>query len=210
MAPFASKIWPGSSDSPGRRSSVPVETTAARGRLAHTSSPTPAARERAELRRPQARVPSRTTTSPARQSPPRGRRVRRARRRSRSRSRCHSRQQARPARRRRRPRGRRRPWRSPSPRPARARAPPAARRRSARRPAAVPGVSAARTAKPSIAELANGGRSTAERASSARTRPAAAASGTDSACSGCVRARICRQASSTVSSGAMAQRILGP
>jgi len=58
---------------------------------------------------------------------------------------------------------------------------PAARGRSAGRPAAIcatigsrPGRSAARTAYPSIAELANGGRSTIARAGSAVTRPAAA------------------------------------
>ena len=44
-------------------------------------------------------------------------------------------------------------------------------------------MSAARTAKPSIAELGNGGRSTAARASAASTRPAASASGTASASS---------------------------
>ena len=42
---------------------------------------------------------------------------------------------------------------------------------SGERPAAVPGVSLERSAKPSIAELSNGGRSTAETASSASTRP---------------------------------------
>ena len=61
---------------------------------------------------------------------------------------------------------------------------PGARLRCGRRPAAAPGVSAARSAKPSIAELGNGGRSTAARASSASTRPAASSSGTGSGGSG--------------------------
>ena len=49
-------------------------------------------------------------------------------------------------------------------------------------------MSAARRAKPSIAELGKRGRSTAARASSASTRHAASAIGTDSPASGC-RAR---------------------
>jgi hypothetical protein len=47
-----------------------------------------------------------------------------------------------------------------------------------------PGVSAARTAKPSIAELSNGGRSVTARAAAARTRPAASATRTSSVSSG--------------------------
>ena len=65
---------------------------------------------------------------------------------------------------------------------------PGASGRSAGRPAATcpttgrrPGRSAARTAYPSIAELANGGRSTTARAGSAVTRPAAVPTATLSA-----------------------------
>src|SRR5690242_6632983 len=75
--------------------------------------------------------------------------------------------------------------------------------RGAGRPAAtlattgnIPGVSAERTAKPSIAELAKGGKSTTERAVSASTRPAAASSATRSAASGRARSRTSRCASS--------------
>ena len=52
-----------------------------------------------------------------------------------------------------------------------------------------PGVSAERTAYPSIAELGNGGRSMRAAAGSASTRPAAASTGTVSARSGVTRAR---------------------
>ena len=87
---------------------------------------------------------------------------------------------------------------------------PAASGRSAGRPAAirkptgsVPGVSSARIAKPSIAELGNGGRSTAARASSARTRPDAAATGTCSDPSGRACASTASSAASSVSSSAI-------
>ena len=63
-----------------------------------------------------------------------------------------------------------------------------------------PGVSSARSAYPSIAELGNGGRSTRAVTSSARMRPAAAAVGTRSASSGCARASTRRSASSIDSS----------
>ena len=65
-----------------------------------------------------------------------------------------------------------------------------------------PGRSADRTANPSIAELAKGGRSTRARTSAAVTRPPASAMGTDSA--GSRRARFSTRscASSTVSSEA--------
>ena len=62
---------------------------------------------------------------------------------------------------------------------------PAARARVAGLPAAMrpttanlPGTSVERTANPSIAELGNGGRSTAATAACAVTRPAASSSGT--------------------------------
>ena len=66
----------------------------------------------------------------------------------------------------------------------------------------VPGVSAARRANPSIAEFANGGRSTSAVAGSASTRPAADSSRTRSAGSGRTRSRIRRCASSIVRSSA--------
>ena len=66
-------------------------------------------------------------------------------------------------------------------------------------------MSAARTAKPSIAELANGGRSTRAATSSASTRPAAAATGTGSAASGRARASTRARASSMESSGGIAR-----
>src|SRR6266545_1754739 len=88
--------------------------------------------------------------------------------------------------------------------------------RDAGRPAAIrstttklPGVSAARTANPSIAELGNGGKSTAARASRANTRPAADSMLTASDASGLTRARISRSATSIVSSDAMGDAILG-
>src|SRR3954454_7621001 len=66
----------------------------------------------------------------------------------------------------------------------------------------VPGRSAARTAKPSIAELANGGKSTWARTSSVVTRPPASATGTTSAGSERERSRTRLCASSSVSSDA--------
>src|SRR5437773_12088668 len=87
---------------------------------------------------------------------------------------------------------------------------PAPSSRAAGRPAAIrattgkrPGVSSERTAKPSIAELGKGGRSTTARASSARTRPAAAPSGTGSGPSGVTRSRMRFSASSSESSSAI-------
>jgi dolichol-phosphate mannosyltransferase len=68
-----------------------------------------------------------------------------------------------------------------------------------------PGVSPERTAKPSIAELGNGGRSTPARASSAAIRPAASARRTSSASSGVVRSRTCDSAAASESSSAMAR-----
>ncbi len=59
-----------------------------------------------------------------------------------------------------------------------------------------PGVSLDRRAKPSIAELSNGGSSTRDLAGSARTRPAPESSTTGSASSGRTRSRISRCASS--------------
>src|SRR6266550_3076737 len=85
---------------------------------------------------------------------------------------------------------------------------PAASGRDAGTPAAMrattgstPGASAARRAKPSIAELGNGGRSTTARASSARSRPAACATGTGSESSGvtCSSTRACASASESSS-----------
>src|SRR5436190_12520537 len=83
---------------------------------------------------------------------------------------------------------------------------PASSDRAAGTPAAtrptignVPGTSDERTANPSIAELGNGGRSTVDRASSPRTRPAADASGTGSDRRLRTRARIAASASSIVS-----------
>ena len=73
---------------------------------------------------------------------------------------------------------------------------PARRPRSGRRPAGGAGVSTARTANPSIAELANGGRSTSAATSAASTRPAASATGTRSGSSGTARARTRASASS--------------
>ena len=72
----------------------------------------------------------------------------------------------------------------------------------------VPGRSAARTAKPSIAELANGGRSTRARTSSAPTRPPASAIGTLSTGSrrACPSTRSC--ASSRLSSGATGRTVV--
>ena len=75
-----------------------------------------------------------------------------------------------------------------------------ARRRSLPTTGSLPGVSAARSAKPSIAEL--GKRRQVDRGaatSSARTRPAASASGTSSAGSGRARSSTRASASSTVS-----------
>src|ERR671930_972774 len=66
----------------------------------------------------------------------------------------------------------------------------------------VPGVSSDRTAKPSIAELGKGGRSTTAVASSARTRPAASSSRTRSHGNPRTRPRIRRCASSIVSKSA--------
>ena len=63
-----------------------------------------------------------------------------------------------------------------------------------------PGVSAARTANPSIAELGKGGRSTRESGASRSTRPFASTSATVSVGSGRAWDRICSSASSTVSS----------
>ena len=84
------------------------------------------------------------------------------------------------------------------------------------RPAAIrattgnrPGVSAARTAKPSIAELGNGGRSTVARAASASTRPAASASGTGSDGSGVARSRIRRARFLDRQQARHGERILG-
>ena len=69
---------------------------------------------------------------------------------------------------------------------------------------AFPGVSAARRANPSIAELGKRGRSTTARASSASTRHAASSIGTGSPGSGCARARTCARASSTETGSATA------
>src|SRR5256886_11069174 len=87
---------------------------------------------------------------------------------------------------------------------------PASSARGAGTPAAIrartgrrPGVSAERSAKPSIAELAKGGRSTTAIASSKTTRPAAAASGTTSGPSGVTRSRMRLSASSSGSSSAI-------
>ena len=84
---------------------------------------------------------------------------------------------------------------------------PSSSRPSKGRPAAdsptirsVAGRSAARTAKPSIAELANGGRSTRALTSSAATRPDAAPIGTGSAASGRTRSSTRSCASSRLSS----------
>ena len=86
---------------------------------------------------------------------------------------CLFRQHSRSAQRRRLPRAPCRRSRSASPPRSPAAGRRAHRRRSGRRPASSPGRSPARTAKPSIAELGNGGRSTARATSSASTRPAA-------------------------------------
>jgi hypothetical protein len=173
MTPFASKIWPGSSDSPGTRSSVPVEMTAALGRLAHDTAATPAAAS-APSSAGRTSVPARTTRSPAA-------RVASARPdvlsvlETRGDFDCivvldHTLD-----------------WTTASapsgttPPVAIAIDCPAASGRVAGRPAAMrsttgrrPACPSARTANPSIAELGNGGRSTAAVASAARTRPAAA------------------------------------
>src|SRR3954470_22622783 len=66
-----------------------------------------------------------------------------------------------------------------------------------------PGVSLDRTANPSIAELAKGGRSTCERASSAITRPAAAARQTGSASRGLTCSKMRASASSSEIRSAM-------
>ena len=83
--------------------------------------------------------------------------------------------------------------RSPSPRRPRAAARRAGPPRSGRRPAASPGASAARTANPSIAELAKRRQVDRARASSASTRPAASATGTRSDASGRARASTARE-----------------
>ena len=87
---------------------------------------------------------------------------------------------------------------------------PASSARGAGTPAAMratignrPGVSSERTAKPSIAELGKGGRSTAASASSASTRPAATDSSTPSGPSGVTRPRMRSSASSSESSSAI-------
>src|SRR5438067_1439037 len=88
---------------------------------------------------------------------------------------------------------------------------PRSRARGAGTPAAIratigsrPGVSSDRTAKPSIAELGNGGRSTKARASSARTRPAASLIGTASPSRGVTRSRTRASAAASESSSAIA------
>src|SRR5437667_7667219 len=88
---------------------------------------------------------------------------------------------------------------------------PAPSSRAAGRPAAMrattgrrPGVSSERTAKPSIAELGKGGRSTTARASSTTIRPAAAPIGTASESRGVTRSRTRASAAASESSSAMA------
>src|SRR3954447_4179836 len=87
---------------------------------------------------------------------------------------------------------------------------PGSSARAAGAPAAIratigsrPGVSLDRTANPSIAELAKGGRSTCERASSAITRPAAAARQTGSASRGLTCSKMRASASSSEIRSAM-------
>ena len=100
---------------------------------------------------------------------------------------------------RRRLRARHRRSRCPSPRPGAARAARASRLRCAPPREADPACRRSAAAKPSIAELANGGRSTSARAGSASTRPAASPSATRSPGSGALRASTASIAASSVS-----------
>ena len=94
-----------------------------------------------------------------------------------------------------------RPLRLPQPRPLAAGQGRANPRRHETRPAARPGVSAARTAKPSIAELGNGGRSIRATAGSTQDAPCSVGRRrTVSEGSATTRARIRARASSTVRS----------
>ena len=179
---------------PARAAPYPVLRTATAGRRVHSDLARPlplrarrSARRRAPCRPRAGRSPS-TDVASARPD------VRSGRNGIRDLDRCCLvRQHARSARRRRLPRARRPRSRSPSPRRARAGGRRAGRRRSGRRPAGGRAVSPARTAKPSIAELANGGRSTRAATSSASTRPAAASTGTRSASSGAAQGEHARE-----------------
>ena len=113
-----------------------------------------------------------STRSPAATSPPRGRTFAPAGTASSMRTTSPvDRDAARSAPPRRRRPARRLRWRSPSPRLARAARRRARLRRRAPTIGSSPGVSVARSAKPSIAELGKRGRSIVASASSARTRP---------------------------------------
>ena len=196
-----SRIWPGPSGSPGSTSSSPVETTATRGRGSTgtawrpTEASMPTAAGSTTRPRSSTTVPARTS-SPASRTKPRSATGARSSTIPPSTSACSTGTTASA------PGGRGPPVmiRTAVPeatvgrRPLPANTSPA-RARAVGSSTLAPARSAARRANPSIEELANGGRLSAARTSSARMQPSASPSGTWRGGSGSTRPSTAARAS---------------